>query len=125
MSALCNYRRSRDGEPTMADQTFGERLKALREQAGLTQAALAERVGMNRFSIAKLEQGLYGPSWATVQSLARALAVNCTAFEGTIEPPSGDKPARPKGRPKKPAPAAEEPVAKAEPTGKPKRKKGE
>jgi transcriptional regulator with XRE-family HTH domain len=103
----------------MADkQTFGERLKHLREKAGLTQQELADGAGMHRFGVAKLERDEYGPSWATVQALAKALNVNCLAFEGTVEP-SGEKPVRPKGRPKKPAsgeaPVAEE-VVKAEDT---------
>lgn len=63
--------------------TFGERLKELREAAGLTQAALAERAGMNQFGVAKLEQGVREPAWATVQAICAALGVKCSAFEGT------------------------------------------
>src|SRR5262245_43115814 len=65
---------------TMAAQTFGERLRELRESEGWTQAALAERAGLNRFAVAKLEQGLREPTWGTVQKLARAFGVDCTAF---------------------------------------------
>jgi transcriptional regulator with XRE-family HTH domain len=114
----------------MAEETFGIRLKRLREAAGLTQQDLADRAGMHRFGVAKLERDERQPSWATVQALAKSLGLTCSSFEGTVEPPSGDKPARPKGRPKKPAgdvpasPPAEE-VAKAEPTRKRKGKKGE
>jgi len=61
---------------------FGARLKELREAAKLSQAQLAEQAGMNVFGIAKLEQGQREPSWATVQSLAKALGVDCTAFAG-------------------------------------------
>jgi transcriptional regulator with XRE-family HTH domain len=60
---------------------FGERLKQLRKNAGLSQAELAERAGMNRFGVAKLEQGAREPSWATVLNLARALGVDCRAFQ--------------------------------------------
>jgi transcriptional regulator with XRE-family HTH domain len=59
---------------------FAIRLKELREKAGLSQAALAELAGMNRFGIAKLEQGAREPSWSTVQAIARALGVSCEAF---------------------------------------------
>ena len=38
----------------MNAEWFGARLKELREQAGLTQPALAKLAGMNRFGIAKL-----------------------------------------------------------------------
>src|SRR4051812_43980749 len=61
--------------------SFGDRLKSLREDAGLTQVDLAVKAGMHRFGIAKLEQGVREPSWATVQSLAKALGVSCSAFE--------------------------------------------
>jgi transcriptional regulator with XRE-family HTH domain len=64
----------------MAKTTFAERLKALRESAGLTQAALAERAGMNPFGVAKLEQGVREPTWATVQALCKALNISCEEF---------------------------------------------
>jgi transcriptional regulator with XRE-family HTH domain len=60
----------------MTGETFAAKLKRLREAAGLTQPALAGRAGMNQYGIAKLEQGVREPSWATVQTLARALEVS-------------------------------------------------
>ena len=54
--------------------------KRLREDAGLSQAALAEAAGMNVFGVAKIEQGLREPGWGTVLKLAAALGVECTAF---------------------------------------------
>jgi transcriptional regulator with XRE-family HTH domain len=59
---------------------FAERLKRIREAAGMTQPQLAEKAGMNRFGVAKLEQAEREPSWATVQKLARALGVTCQEF---------------------------------------------
>jgi transcriptional regulator with XRE-family HTH domain len=59
---------------------FAAALKRLREEAGLSQAALAEKAGMNVFGVAKIEQGLREPGWATVLKLADALGVECTAF---------------------------------------------
>jgi len=59
---------------------FAAALKRLREEAGLSQAALAERAGLNVFGVAKIEQGLREPGWATVLKLAAALGVECTAF---------------------------------------------
>src|SRR5262245_35797893 len=94
----------------MSEPTFAERLRELREAANLTQDQLAERAGMNRFGIAKLEQGKRDPTWSTVQALAKALGVSCAAFEGTVaskpEPPAP----RPLGRPRK-APPAEQRAA--------------
>jgi transcriptional regulator with XRE-family HTH domain len=85
---------------------FGSRLKELREKAGLSQAHLAEKAGMNVFGVAKLEQGQREPSWATVQSLCKALGVECAAFadcngtrdEGVAEKAAPKKPAPKKGK---------------------------
>src|SRR5262245_12365043 len=78
---------------TMGGDSFASRLKRLREAAGLTQGELAERAGMNQFGIAKLEQGVREPTWATVQALAEALGVECTAFVVR-----GEKAGKPKSR---------------------------
>jgi transcriptional regulator with XRE-family HTH domain len=47
----------------------------------MTQYELAERSGIHRQAIAKLELGERQPTWETVQALARAVGVKCTAFE--------------------------------------------
>src|SRR5262245_30526130 len=60
---------------------FGQKLKEVREKAGLTQAALAEQAGLHVFGVAKLEQGLREPSWATVRALAHALKVSVVVFD--------------------------------------------
>src|SRR5437879_1591606 len=100
----------------MTTDPFATRLKELREQAGLTQQELADRTGMNRFGIAKLEQGVRGPSWQTVKLLAEALGVDCTAFN---QEPAPRETAH-RGRPRKDADQAETPPAKpaAVPQGK-------
>jgi len=54
--------------------------KGLRESTGITQQELADRAGMHKLGVAKLEQGLREPTWATVQALAKALGVTCLAF---------------------------------------------
>ncbi len=71
----------------MSEHGFAGRLKELREQTGLSQAELAELAGMNRFGVAKLEQGVREPSWATVQALARALGVEVGEFVVPDDPP--------------------------------------
>lgn len=63
--------------------TFGAKLKELREARGLTLRELAEKAGMNLYSIAKLEQEVREPAFASVQALCGALGVKCSAFEGT------------------------------------------
>jgi transcriptional regulator with XRE-family HTH domain len=59
---------------------FANRLRQLREEAGLTQAALAERAGLHLHGLTKLEQGDREPAWSTVLALAEALGVGCQAF---------------------------------------------
>ena len=101
------------GDNTGDGSEFASRLKALREQAGLSQGQLAERAGMNMFSIAKLEQGRREPSWATVLALAAALGVDCTAFLPTAAKPAAT-PANPMkaAAPANPMKAAAKPAAK-------------
>jgi transcriptional regulator with XRE-family HTH domain len=95
---------------------FAARLRELREGAGLTQAQLAERAGVHKLTVAKLEQGIREPSWATVLVLSDALGLECTAFKTA---PTGANPTgrRPRGRPRK---AAVEPAPKR-PRGRPKK----
>ena len=112
---------------------FAQRLKALREAAGLTQAQLAGRADLYPFSVAKLEQGVQEPTWPTVLALARALGVNCLAFvpEGEPSEPPAETAKRGPGRPKKPtepAPSPDEQADVAQPerlTKKPRKGKGQ
>jgi transcriptional regulator with XRE-family HTH domain len=70
----------------IAANPFGTRLRELRRAAGLTQTQLATKAGLGRSAIARLEAGVHIPSWDTVQALARALGVDCRAFE--VSPPA-------------------------------------
>jgi transcriptional regulator with XRE-family HTH domain len=78
---------------------FARRLRQLRDAAGLTQGQLAEKAGLHRQGIAKLEMGDREPAWGTVQALAKALGVTCSAFEEADAETA--KPSKPRGRPKK------------------------
>jgi transcriptional regulator with XRE-family HTH domain len=60
-------------------ETFADRLRALRLQAGITQYRLAKLSGLTNQGVSRLEKGGQ-PSWATVQKLAGALGVEVTAF---------------------------------------------
>ncbi len=53
----------------------GKVLKAIREKRKLSQAALAERVGVDRVTIARLETGTRNPSMDLLHRLAKALKV--------------------------------------------------
>jgi transcriptional regulator with XRE-family HTH domain len=72
--------------------TFAERLRQLREKAGLTQESLAVRAGMSIGSVRNYEQGIREPYWKGVFQLAAALGVTSEAFavcvaNGTAEAP--------------------------------------
>jgi putative transcriptional regulator len=55
---------------------FADRLKAARERAGLTQAALAEAAGMPVATVYQIEQGRRVKVWLeTARKLAAALGV--------------------------------------------------
>jgi transcriptional regulator with XRE-family HTH domain len=60
--------------------TFGAALKAVRQEKGLTQQELADRIGMHRVELAKLEGNVHKPTWRTVQRLGTALGVSCERF---------------------------------------------
>jgi putative transcriptional regulator len=57
----------------MPETELGNRLKELRAQAGLTQAELADLVGVSRKTINTVENGVFTPSTTLALKLARAL----------------------------------------------------
>lgn len=53
----------------------GQRLRALREGAGLSQLSLAAASGLTHEAISRMEHGAWAPNGATVRQLAEALGV--------------------------------------------------
>ncbi len=53
--------------------TFGARVRHFRQLRGLTQSELAERVGLDRKTVNRLEAGHYSTSLRNVYRLAEAL----------------------------------------------------
>ena len=68
----------------MTEPALISRLKAVRTEAGLTQAELAERVGVTRKTINTVENGVFIPSTVLALKLARALS---TPVEGLFQLP--------------------------------------
>lgn len=67
---------------------FSRRLRELRDNAKMTQSELAERAGVARVTVARMEIGEREPSWVMVQKLARALNVPVAEFvDPSIIPP--------------------------------------
>jgi putative transcriptional regulator len=54
-------------------ESLGNRLRELRAERDLTQAALAERVGVSRKTVNTIENGIFVPSALLALKLARAL----------------------------------------------------
>lgn len=64
----------------MRSVSLADRLRELREQAGKTQAQLAEAAGVPIGSLRGYEQGQREPQWRVLFNLAAALGVTCEAF---------------------------------------------
>lgn len=73
-------RAAMDNHTRHANELFGRNLKRLREAKGLTQQALAERIGLERTSVTNQEAGRQGTPWATLLLLADALDVSLDEF---------------------------------------------
>lgn len=56
-------------------ETFARSLRVRREQAGLTQEALADQSGLDRTYVSQLERGLKSPTLNTIESVANAIGV--------------------------------------------------
>jgi transcriptional regulator with XRE-family HTH domain len=59
---------------------LADRLRELREQAGLTQAALAQSSGLPVGSVRNYEQGQRDPPWYALFRIAGALGVSVERF---------------------------------------------
>jgi transcriptional regulator with XRE-family HTH domain len=71
---------------TISDSTIGERLRRFRQERALTQEELAERSGISKDVIRKLEQGQRDwPRRATLDALAKGLGVTPSALLGRRE----------------------------------------
>jgi transcriptional regulator with XRE-family HTH domain len=60
--------------------TFADKLQELRDRAGLTQAALAEKSSVPLWTVRNYEQGRREPNWKGVIQLASALGVPVEVF---------------------------------------------
>lgn len=64
----------------MPDEALGVRLKDVRTKAALTQAELAELVGVSRKTINTVENGVFVPSTLLALKLAAALRTKVEAL---------------------------------------------
>ena len=67
----------REGGKPVTAESFGERIRKRRDQERLSQAELAERVGISRTYLSEIERGLArNLSWRVVESLTTELGLS-------------------------------------------------
>jgi putative transcriptional regulator len=66
---------SSNGAPTAMPERLANRIKEKRGELGLTQAELAEQVGVTRKTVNTVENGIFTPSALLALKLARSLNV--------------------------------------------------
>ena len=65
-------------------ERFGQRIRALRKERGLSQEQLAELSGLDRTYISGIERGLRNVALRNIEALAQALGVSIAElFEDT------------------------------------------
>lgn len=64
---------------------LANRLREVREAAGLTQAELADRIGVSRKTVNTVENGIFVPSTVIALKLARALGEPVEGLFSLIE----------------------------------------
>jgi transcriptional regulator with XRE-family HTH domain len=72
--------KNRDKASEQDAKHFGQRLKALRKRAGLTQAALGEALDLDYQAVSRMERGGVVPNWSTVKRLAGAVKASPNDF---------------------------------------------
>ena len=68
-----SYRPTVEAIAALGRRTVGERVRRLRESAGLTQLALAQAANIGRVTLVRLEHGEQSPRFKTLKAVADAL----------------------------------------------------
>jgi transcriptional regulator with XRE-family HTH domain len=64
---------------------LGRALRALRNEAGITQEQLAGRLKVDPTFVGRLERGQRGAHWRTIRRILAALDVNVDRFASAVE----------------------------------------
>lgn len=67
------YREQSEAAASRGRSRMGDRVCALRKQAGMTQQQLADDAGIGRVTLVRIENGSYSPRFRTLDALAHAL----------------------------------------------------
>jgi transcriptional regulator with XRE-family HTH domain len=73
-----------DEDPHAASAAFGQRLRELRAQHGVSQDTLARKTDVHSTAIGRLERGSREPRLTTILRIARGLEVNPGALLDTL-----------------------------------------
>jgi transcriptional regulator with XRE-family HTH domain len=73
--------------PTDVDRALGQRMRELRQAAGLSQAALGTRLGLTYQRIQKYEKGTSRLAFSRLGPTAEALGVTVAVLLGEAAPP--------------------------------------
>ncbi len=74
--------------PPLSGPTISDRIRAARRNASMTQAALADALGVTQSTVNRWESGRHDPSRETAQHIARALQVDLSWLEvGAVTDP--------------------------------------
>ena len=69
-----------------AAQRMGQRIAALRKQEGISQQELADRAGLTRQHIGKIEKGeLVNVAYVTIQQIAEALGMTVDITDPALQ----------------------------------------
>ena len=64
---------------------IGQRVKALRLMAGLSQDELAGRAGLQRTHVSRIEAGKYAVTLETIQAIAEALGMTVDIIDPALQ----------------------------------------
>jgi transcriptional regulator with XRE-family HTH domain len=64
---------------------LGRALRALRNEAGITQEQLAGRLKVDPTFVGRLERGQRGAHWRTIRRILAALDMSATEFASAVE----------------------------------------
>ncbi len=74
-----------DVEKQQTRDRIGARIAMLRKQSGMTQEELANRAGLQRTHVGRIEAGRYAVTLETVQAIAQALGMTVDIVDPKLE----------------------------------------
>ena len=73
-----------DEQKQATRERIGKRIAALRKLAGLSQEQLAERAGLQRTHVSRIEAGKYAVTFETIQAIAEALGMTVDIIDTSL-----------------------------------------